>query len=295
MPKRFREPKGTSAVPEKVELETETIAEQEEPSLEEEVSKDEVASAPSELGDPIHVVNAKIPEDIRSRYEIYSYRNAAVVLSETWTEEFEDLLTALRAFGITTTMIRSAGGNESDIPKLLSKELRPRGWHETIVQGDLLVKLFWREQVGVTGKGKPKFGKKSREIRREKFLDGHKIDYVKGRVAFDLEWNSKDQTFDRDLYAFNAFSQCGVIDVAVLLTRSESLNEVFRSLGQALKKDGKTPEYKTTGEPRMTYEKYGASTTWMGKLLYRLNAGRNGGCPVLAIGITPNCITDLGK
>ncbi len=32
----------------------------------------------------------------------------------------------------------------------------------------------------------------------ENFIDGHKIDYVKGRVAFDLEWNSKDQTFDRD-------------------------------------------------------------------------------------------------
>jgi CRISPR-associated protein Csd2 len=38
--------------------------------------------------------------------------------------------------------------------------------------------------------------------------------------------------------------------------------------------------------------KYGASTTWMGKLLYRLNAGRNGSCPVLAIGIKPECISD---
>ncbi|HEY5225433.1 MAG TPA: BglII/BstYI family type II restriction endonuclease [Methylovirgula sp.] len=35
-----------------------------------------------------------------------------------------------------------------------------------------------------------------------------------------------------------------------------------------------------------------ASTTWMGKLLYRLNAGRNGGCPVLAFGIRPACISD---
>jgi hypothetical protein len=38
--------------------------------------------------------------------------------------------------------------------------------------------------------------------------------------------------------------------------------------------------------------KYGASTTWMGKLLYRLNAGRNGGCPVLVFGITPKCVSD---
>ena len=38
--------------------------------------------------------------------------------------------------------------------------------------------------------------------------------------------------------------------------------------------------------------KYGASTTWMGKLLYRLNAGRHGGCPVLVFGITPKLIED---
>lgn len=298
MARKVREEESI-AVPSKTEPDDEPAPEGEEPSFEEEVSKDDIAKKPSELGDPLPVVEAKIPADIRERYEIYSYRNAAVILSETRREEFEDLLAALRAFTITTTMIRSAGGNESDIPKLLNKELRPRGWHETIVQGDLLVKLFWREQVGFVekgrGKGKPKFEKRGKEIRREKFLDGHKIDYVKGRVAFDLEWNSKDQTFDRDLYAFSAFAQCGVIDVGVLLTRSESLNSIFRGLGQALQRDGRTSEYKRNGDPRMTYEKYGASTTWIGKLLYRLNAGRNGGCPVLAIGITPKCIADLEK
>jgi Restriction endonuclease BglII len=134
-------------------------------------------------------------------------------------------------------------------------------------------------------------GNKSKEIRREKYLDGHKIDYVKDRVAFDLEWNSKDQTFDRDLYAFSAFFQCGVIDVGVLVTRSKSLNPVFRALGNALRKDGNI-DFDKSGKPRQIFQKYGASTTWMGKLLYRLNAGRNGGCPVLVVGITPKCIED---
>lgn len=264
--------------------------------LEEEVSTGEVASAPSDTGDPASIVEAKIPEDIRDRYEIYSYRNAAAILSETRSKEFSDLLTALRAFKITKKMIRTAGGNESDIPKLLSSTLRPLGWHETVVQGDLLVKLTWREQIDTVKKGKKKgnpiLEKKSREIRREKYLDGHKIDYVKDRVAFDLEWNSKDQTFDRDLYAFSAFFQCGIIDVGMLVTRSKSLNPVFRALGDALKKDGESIDYAKSGKPKQTYQKFGASTTWMGKLLYRLNAGRNGGCPVLVVGITPKCIED---
>jgi len=259
--------------------------------LEEEVGSKEVALTPGEAADPHSIVQAKVPSDILALYDVYSYRNAAVILSETRQQEFKELLDALRAFKITKTMIRKAGGNESEIPKLLSASLRPLGWYETIVRGDLLVRRIWKEQVGRTSSGKPKFETRTQEALRERFLDGHKIDYVKDRVAFDLEWNSKDQTFDRDLYAFSAFAQCGVIDVAVLVTRSEKLNDVLKALGPALKKDGSIAK-KASGVPRMTIEKYGASTTWMGKLLYRLNAGRNGGCPVLAVGITPKCISD---
>jgi CRISPR-associated protein Csd2 len=38
--------------------------------------------------------------------------------------------------------------------------------------------------------------------------------------------------------------------------------------------------------------KYGASTTQIGKLLPRLEAGRNGGCPILVFGITRKAITE---
>ena len=131
----------------------------------------------------------------------------------------------------------------------------------------------------------------------ENFIDGHKIDYVKGRVAFDLEWNSKDQTFDRDLYALRAFHECGLISAGVMVTRSASLNPVFEVVPQ-LTKAGEPELHKTgvrAGQPKNVRAKYGASTTWMGKLLYRLNAGRHGGCPVLVFGITPKLITDWGQ
>ncbi len=132
--------------------------------------------------------------------------------------------------------------------------------------------------------GKVKKVKRSESTPRmiENFIDGHKIDYVKGRVAFDLEWNSKDQTFDRDLYALRTFHECGLISAGVMVTRSEKLNPVFDvvpQLNKAGEEIGKTVK-----------AKYGASTTWMGKLLYRLNAGRHGGCPVVVIGITPNLL-----
>lgn len=231
----------------------------------------DIAEAPSEAGDPPDFVARYVPADVLARYEVFSYRNAALILSEAHPVEFGELMNALRDFRLTREVIAKPGGSESEVPKAFSALLRPHGWHETTIQADLLVKLLWRE-AGISDRGKAISTKMSRELTKARFLDGHKVDYVKGRVAFDLEWNSKDQTFDRDLYAMSAFSQCGVIDVGVLLTRSESLNKVFREMG--------------------LMAKYGASTTWMGKLLYRLNAGRNGGCPVLAIGIRPECIDE---
>jgi hypothetical protein len=252
---------------------------------------DDVSLAPNEAADPQATVDTKIPKDIRDKYEVISYRNAAVILAETRQTEFAEILDALRAFTITTNMIRKAGGNESEMPKEFSKILRPLGWHETIIRADLAVTLSWREQVGRTRSGKPVMEPRTRTIQRERYLDGHKIDYVKGKVAFDLEWNSKDQTFDRDLYAMNAFFLCGAIDVGVLVTRSLSMNEVFRTIGPALKKNGEVEKLKD-GRDKPTIVKYGASTTWMGKLLYRLNAGRNGGCPILAVGITPKAVSD---
>lgn len=70
----------------------------------------------------------------------------------------------------------------------------------------------------------------------------------------------------------------------VMVTRSEKLNPVFDVV----------PQLNKAGEEvgKTVRAKYGASTTWMGKLLYRLNAGRHGGCPVLVFGITPKLIED---
>ena len=66
----------------------------------------------------------------------------------------------------------------------------------------------------------------------------------------------------------------------MLLTRSASLAPLFAEIQNRVDiKDFKS--------------KFGASTTWMGKLKYRLDAGRGGGCPVLALGIKPALVSDF--
>ncbi len=211
---------------------------------------------------PAMQITDYFPAEFLELYEVHHYRHAIEILATGCHEEFAELINSLIEFRISTTDILAKGGNESQIPKRLASLLRPLGWFETRIRGDLVITIETHTDNSKT----------IRETRLNDFMDGHKVDFVKNRVAFDLEWNSKDQTFDRDLYAFRAFHEAGVISAAVLLTRSEDLNSVFRQLN--------------------IMQKYGASTTWMGKLLYRMKAGRNGGCPVLVLGITQKLIKD---
>lgn len=252
----------------------------------------DVAERPSVGADSEDSVREILPEEIFRKFRVASYRKAAAILHHGLPVEFSEVVDALTRFEITTEMIRKPGGNESEIPRVVSGLLRQSGWRETIISGDLKITRTWREPIGLDKKGKIISETRALSYVREKYLDGHKIDYVKNRLAFDFEWNSKDQTFDRDLYAFAAFAEAGAIDAAVIVTRDTSLNDVFRELGQAFDKNGQ-PAFREDGTPVPLMPKYGASTTWWGKLIYRLNAGRNGGCPVLALGIKPECISDL--
>lgn len=255
---------------------------------------EDVALQPGPNADRMSDIEQYISPDVRELYDVHSYRHAAAILATSFPQELEEVERALRNFRITTRDIGKPGGNESDMPKKYSKTLRPLGWREARIQGDLLVRMQeYEEMFSDDGKiSKRRADTTTRTI--ENFIDGHKIDYVKGRVAFDLEWNSKDQTFDRDLYAMRTFHECGLISVGIMVTRSASLNPVFPRIPQ-LNRYGE-PELFTSGSrmgtPKSVRAKYGASTTWMGKLLYRLNAGRHGGCPILVFGITPKLISD---
>lgn len=202
-----------------------------------------------------------IPDHIKDKYEIHNFNHAVEILAHAYPSEYAEIIETLTNFVIPVADIIQSGGNESPIPKQLSVMLRPKGWQEAKITGDLVVKLHRRRPSATS------------EVTIEDFIDSHNIDYVKNAVAVDMEWNSKDQTFDRDLYAFRSFYECNIISCGVIITRSATLNPLFSKLG--------------------IMQKYGASTTWMGKLLPRIHSGRHGGCPLLVVGITPNAVTGM--
>lgn len=213
-----------------------------------------------------------LAQEIRNKFEFYNYGHAMEILTEAFPEEWNELLTCFEQFSLTRMDILKAGGNESPIPKKFDDVLYPYGWREIRISGDLIVKKYPRQ----TAQRRGRFSEVPFEEELIKgYIDGHNIDFLKNKVAFDLEWNSKDQTFDRDLLALRTYYDCGLIDVGVIVTRAEELNDIFKELG--------------------IMPKYGASTTWMGKLLYRLDSRRHGGCPILAVGIRKECIIDDGR
>ena len=206
-----------------------------------------------------------IRDELNKKFEFRNYGHALEILSEAFPDEWNDIQDCLAALSISVDELTAAGGNETAIPKKFDDVLYPRGWKEIRITGDLTVKMYPR------GKSRGKFSKEPFDEKLiEGYIDGHNIDFIKDKVAFDLEWNSKDQTFDRDLVAMRTYFDCGLIEVGIIITRAEELNDIFSELG--------------------IKAKYGASTTWMGKLEYRLKSRRNGGCPILAVGIKKPCV-----
>lgn len=188
------------------------------------------------------VPNGVIPEAILAAYEVHNWRNAAQILAGSYPAEWEDILEVLGSFVLRRSDVVAAGGRKSNISDGIDSAFAKRGWREREVTTSISVDADVRE---------------SRT---------HKIDCLKSRVGLEIEWNSKDQTFVRDLNNFRVLFDLQVLDVGVIVTRADHLQDIFQSLGIG--------------------SKYGASTTHMSKLLPRLIAGGGGGCPVLVFGIS---------
>jgi len=202
--------------------------------------EEDISQKPGPNADTADEVSKHISSEVLELYDVYSYRHAAAIMKTSFPNELEEIEQALLDFKITIKDIATPGGNESIIPKKFSSSLRPHEWYETRVQGDLVIRVTEQsEEILPNGKLKKHKLPAKPEVVVENYIDGHKIDYVKGRVALDMEWNSKDQTYDRDLYAFRMFHECGIISVASLITCSEKLNPVF-DVTPLLKKDGTT-------------------------------------------------------
>lgn len=141
----------------------------------------DVALRPGPNADWAQDVERHVSKDVYARYDVFSYRHAASILATSFPGELKQIEEALLKFSLTTTEIQEPGGNESEIPKKFSRALRPEGWVETRIQGDLVIRLSEYDEIE---RANGRLQKKKRTVAEptivENFIDGHKIDYVRG-------------------------------------------------------------------------------------------------------------------
>lgn len=182
-----------------------------------------------------------VPDDVAVLYEVHEWRNASAVLQAAYPQEWADLLDVLREFRLLRSEIEAKGKNKSPIAARIDSRFYARQWIE---------KSFDIE-IRVDG-----------AVRK---TPTHSVDCLKAGVALELEWNNKDPFFDRDLNNFRLLFDLGAIDVGVIITRCDELQNIFNLLNKG--------------------GSYGNSTTHMSKLLPRIEGGGGGGCPILVFGI----------
>jgi len=216
-------------------------------------------------------IDKYVPSSVRDKFEFHNYNHALEIITQAFSGEWQDVLAVLESFKLSVTDLSEAGGSETKIPGKFESILYPRKWKSVKVSGDLSIRFY--ERI-VDQK------KYSDVVSNEYTLGGYitdqHIDFLKGRVALDIEWNKKDISFDRVLASMRTCYECGLISAGIIVTRSSDLTEAFKMITD------------DSGQP--IARKYGSSSTWVGKLIPRLESRLAGGCPILVIGIRKACI-----
>lgn len=212
-----------------------------------------------------------LDREIRKRWTFLETSSAAAVLRSVCPEEWADIAAFLQTFALDPSQWLRAGGNRGDIAKEMDKLFSAKGWRE--IRVDLSTQGILRNKSAEVVERLP-------AVEQEGYL----VDNFKGRVALDVEWNAKDGNLDRDLSAYRAWHEAGVISGAVLITqdrvRLKQLAEKLWAAHQAT-----LPE--SQRNPRLPIDLGTSTTTNLEKAALRIRRGVMGTCPLLVVAATP--------
>lgn len=228
-----------------------------------------------------------VPRELRKKFEVHSWRNGATILRHRHEGAFAEICDVLGEFRLrkshlvktdeTGEEVAKGGGRKSLVATALDEPLTELGWSEASFETKIRVEATRRAE-------RPKLGKRGTPVKgTERYWEPfetvefsaptHKVDCYKDRVALEVEWNNKNPFFDRDLNNFRLLFDLRVVEVGVIVTRCESLDELFNELLR---------------DKAKARERYGSTTTRMKKLIPLIKGGGGGGCPVVVFGINRN-------
>ncbi|WP_420465309.1 BglII/BstYI family type II restriction endonuclease [Panacagrimonas sp.] len=207
---------------------------------------------------------------IRKRWASLETSSAAAVLRAVCPEEWRDITSVLAAFSLNPSLWLKKGGNRGDIAKQIDDSFAALGWRETRV--DLITEGVLVSKKGLEMERLP-------AVRQEGYL----VDNFKGRVALDVEWNAKDGNLDRDLSAYRAWHEAGVISAAVLITQDRVR---LKTLAERLWADHLEKLSGTKRHTKLPIDLGTSTTTNLEKAALRVRRGVMGTCPLPIVAAT---------
>ena len=209
--------------------------------------------------------------EIRAHWTFLETSSAAAVLRSVCPAEWADITFVLRTFRLDPSRWLRAGGNRGDVAKEIDDMFGHRGWRE--IRVDLSTYGILMNKRNETVEQLPPV-----------YQEGYLVDNFKGRVALDVEWNAKDGNLDRDLSAYRAWHEAGVISAAVLITQDrvrlkELATQLWRDYQETLPAEHQNP--------RLPIDLGTSTTTNLEKAELRIRRGVMGTCPLLVVAATP--------
>ena len=211
-----------------------------------------------------------LPPAVRARWAVLETSSAAAVLRAVCPQEWADIVSVLTAFSLDPQFWLKAGGNRGDVAKAIDDMFGARGWRE--------LRVDLRTQ-GVF------FAKNNKEVARLPgvYQEGYLVDNFKGRVALDVEWNAKDGNLDRDLSAYRAWHEAGVIVGAVLITQDRLALKALAERLWGAYQDSLPVEQRNS---KLPIDLSTSTTTNLEKADLRVRRGVMGTCPRLVVAAT---------
>lgn len=248
---------------------------------------------------------------ISNKYSFCEVRSASTVLQATCPNEWDEFVQLLKEFTFSANTLLKKGGNKSHLVDSLESLFHAKGWLETRIDTEEVVYIL--PNKGKLGKGKrvlkisgadeefplentePSLQTIERiEALKEGFPDakvtsiyqeGYLVDCLKGRMAVDIEWNAKDGNLDRDISAYRAWYQLGMIDGAVLITKDlDECRNLIKDIWEEYCEHALLP---LDSDPPVKLST--STTTSSEKAAERIKRGDGGGCPILVVGIGRGC------
>lgn len=213
---------------------------------------------------------AVLPAPARAAWRFMETNSASAILKAVCPAEWQDICDILSTYRLDPSSWLRAGGNRGDIPEQIDAEFHARGWRETRLDLETRGILFAKD------------GRKIGEL-PPVYQEGYLVDNFKNRVVLDVEWNAKDGNIDRDLAAYRAWHEAGLISAAVIITKDRlPLLQLARRLWAQYQ--ATLPEAERVR--KLPIDLTTSTVTAFDKAEMRVRRGVMGACPVLIIAAT---------